>query len=375
MLYVHEDVRLADVIRRGLADYASTNSLPIRVLFGRFSTFTPGAWSAEEATACGTSLDVCQATGVTLVVWGAATEQYGSEQEQLPGVFFTDGRPRTLEIKEMIRPQEGAIAQALDLEADGLQFGEFKERTVWLFLYMDLIPDPDKLNLDVLLFEPIRKSLDTELLATFSSQLEDRAAAAFARLMVSSPERRLREQRTRIEEQEIALTTHERQITTIRSQLDLQRREFDQILESMQMPEEYWKQEWKHISEHPKIVKGTLTMSEQRVQFETVLLNITDQDTESEIPLGRFRVAINMENGEVTLNNINNRRRDRDHPHVTRGNPCWGGYHSELIDHVQSNRLAALVEFIISYLQTYNPEDDWGRHIRLWRDEPALVSA
>jgi hypothetical protein len=375
LLYVHEDVQLADVLRTGLAEYSSSNSIPIRVLFGRFSAFTPGAWTEEEASACGSNLEVCEAAGVTLVVWGSATDQFGQEQDQLPGVFFTDGRARALEIKEMIRPQEGAIAQGLPLDADGLQFGEFHERKVWLYFYLDRLPAPDKLNLDVLLFEPIRKSQDTSLLENFSAELEDRAAAAFARLMTGNPERRVAEQRARIDEREAQLTQHETSMLEIRSTLDIQKRELEQVLESLTLPEEYWKQEWKHLTEHPSIVKGTLTMAEQMVRFETVLLNIHDHSTDADIPLGRFRISINMNDGRIKIENINNRRSDRDHPHVSRGTPCWGGYQSEINEHVQNNRLAALVEFIIAYLQTYNPDDDWGQYIRLWRERPALASA
>jgi hypothetical protein len=375
LLYVNEDVQIVDQVKRGLAEYASTNGIPIRVLFGRFSAFTPGAWTAEEAAACGTSLEVCEATGVTVVAWGSATDQYGTEQAQLPGAFYTDGRARNLEIKECVTPQEGAIAQGLPLEADGFTFGEFHERKVWIYFYMDRLPAPDKLNLEVFLFEPIRKSLDTSLLENFSKELDERAARAFARLMTGNPERRVQEQRRAIDEQETQMQQAEAQMLTIRSRLEIRKRELEQVLESLTMPEDYWIEEWNHLRSHPKIAPGTLTMAEQMVRFDTVLLNIYDQQDDKEIPLGRFRISVNMNDGNIKIENINNRRSDRDHPHVTRGNPCWGGYASEVNEHVQNNRLAALVEFIINYLQTYNPTDDWGQYIRLWRERPALAAA
>jgi hypothetical protein len=313
LLYVNEDVQIVDEVKRGLAEFATTNGIPIRVLFGRFSAFTPGAWTAEEAEACGTSLEVCEATGVTVVAWGSATDQYGHEQAQLPGVFYTDGRARDLEIKECIKPQEGAIAQGLPLDADGFNFGEFHERKVWIYFYMDRLPAPDKLNLEVFLFEPIRKSLDSSLLENFSKELDERAARAFARLMTGNPERRVSDQRRRIEEQETQMQQAEAQILTVRSSLEVRKRELDQILESLTMPEDYWIQEWKHLKEHPKLAPNTLTMAEGQVRFETVQLNIYDQQSESEIPLGRFRISINMNENSIKMENINNKRSDWRH--------------------------------------------------------------
>lgn len=385
-MHISSDVTLPDVMTVALEEFASTklidgNPLPIRVLYGRFSVTMPEPWSAEQAEACGVSLDTAQAHGLTIVNWGAASAQYGREWTTLPGTFYTDNQERELEVRDIIVPQEDLPRQAIpytfgSIEAGNFfDVGEIGDRCVWLYVNLTYLPAPEMLDLDSLLIEPCRRALDPGIIDEFRRHQEEASANAFAAAMAQNPERRVREQRDRISAQENDLRTYEDRAMNLRGQLDLMRRELDTILGGISQDPAHWKREWEHLAQHPMIQPGTLQMANQSIQYDTVLLNITDQDNGSEIPLGNFRIVISLENLGVTLHNLNNRRRNRDHPHVEDGRPCWGGYQAEVTDYVQNRRISALVEFIFGYLQSYNPEDDWGRYFAWWREHPELVGA
>lgn len=377
------DRPLPDNITAALEEFGNNNQVegvprPIRVLFGRFQVTVPGPWTSEEAEACGTNVVFAQEHGLTLVVWGSASPSYGREFDNLPNTFYLDEAARELEIRDIVVPTAEGVRQAIPFHiggADAPDVGEFLERTVWYFMYLSYLPDADKLDIDSIVIEPLRRSMRPDITNEFQNAVLEASAKAFADLMSHNPEQRVQSQREMVRDNELRLSQYERAIRDTMSNLDLQRRELDAIMASFDVPAEHWIEEWKNIAQHPMIAPGTLNMSGQTVNYDTKLIHITDSRDGTEIPLGRMRISVDMQMGNVTIRNLNNRRRDRDHPHVPDGDPCFGGYHSELMDHINNHRLAALVEFLFGYLQTYNDRDDYGRYISYWRDSPELLAA
>ncbi len=383
-MFVSPDVQLPDAIRNKLNEFAEANPiegdhpLPIRVEYGRFQVFTPGPWSAEQAEACGVSADIAQAHGLTLVNWGAASAQYGREWHNLPGVFYMDNAERALEIRDIVVPNNDQPRQAMPYhigDEAAPDVGEIGERTVWFFLNLTYLPDPDILDIDTVVLEPARRSIDPAFVDEFAREREERSAQAYSNLMLASPERRLRTQREQIDQWETELRGYEERIRTVRQRLDPAARELDAMMATFADQDgERFKEDWRRIAGHPMIVPGTLQMSGNVITYDTVMIQIRDQNTDSDIPLGRMRISIDTDSGSVTINNLNNRRRDRDHPHVSNGVPCFGGYQAEVLNYINQRQFAALVEFLFGYLQSYNPADDWGRFFAYWRDQPELVS-
>lgn len=374
MLFVKDSVRLADPIRRKCAEWANANSTPLRILSGNFAQFTPGSWTQDEVDACGTTLDVANEIGVTMIVWGSNTEFDTGSLAELPGAFYTDGTPRPLEIKEIMKPRSGAILQGIPLEHGGFEFGEFSGRKVWYFMYLDYIQDDEKLSLDHLITIPLSRACDPNEVADFEKLAQERAAKAFAKLMMGNPEARMRDVRNRIDDEVARVTQREQENIAARSRLELMRREFDTIIASMTQPEDHWLTEYHLLVNHPKIAPGTLRISDRTVEYETLMLSVTLPD-ESELPMGRFRIRINLDEFRIKIKNINNARDGRDHPHVPHEDPCWGGYDAEVVRYMENSQVSELVEFLFGYLQSYNADDDWGRYIRLWRDNPEVVAA
>jgi hypothetical protein len=247
---------------------------------------------------------------------------------------------------------------------------------VWFFLNLTYLPDPALLDLDTVIMEPIRRSIDPDFVDEFAREREERSAQAFANLMLRSPERRLAAHREQIEAMEGELRTYEERMRTLRQRLDPASRELDAMMASFgEMDDSQFKEDWRRIAAHPMIAPGTLQMEGNIITYDTVLLNMRDQQNDNDVPLGRMRISIDTDSGSVTINNLNNRRRNRDHPHVDNGHPCFGGYQAEVLGYINQRQFAALVEFLFGYLQSYNPNDDWGRYFAYWRDQPELVAA
>lgn len=371
MLFVKEGVNLSDEVRNKFAEWSTNTGRPLRVLFGGYTQFTPGPWSEDEADSCGVSLEQATSEGVTAVVWGSATEFFTREQNELPAGFFTDSQARSLDIKEVMAYQDGAMIQGIPLENDGFEFGEFSERVVWYFLFLNHLPQ--NIDYDKLITNPLTRSIDPTEVADFKALADERAAKAFARIMQGDPEARLQDVRQRIDVEENNVTQWQTSIMETRRRLDMMRREYDSIFNSMSQPEEFWLKEWGVLKSHPMIAPDSLRVQEGAVNYETKMLNIDDNG--NSLPIGRFRIKINLRDCRINITNINNRRNGRDHPHVNGENPCWGGYEAEVLRYLQNSQVSELVEFIFGYLQSYNSDDDWGRYIRLWREQPEVIAA
>jgi hypothetical protein len=339
------------------------------VLFGNFLAYQPQPWTEEEAN--GTDLAVAQEIGVSIVIWGSASESSGREWRTLPAEAYLDNRTRDLTVTDIMVPNEGSARNAAPYvigteSGNPMEIGEIQPRVVYYFTHLGYIPDPEMVNMETVLFEAINRAIDPDFTERMRREMEEASARAFATLMAGDPERRLRERRNVITQDEQQIAEYEEAIIRLRSTLDLKRREVDAILNTYNIDPENYRAQWNRIKDHPLIEQDSLTLSERQVRFTTKSLDISGD--RGSWPLGVIQVTINLENHEIRIQNLTNRRQDRDHPHVVNGRPCWGGYNSEVIDYIQNGQIAALIEFLFGYLQSYNPDDDWGRNIRRWEE-------
>lgn len=378
MAGVHYFQNPPESIKNALDEFAAEQNVPMRLLFGRFRTTPVPPWTEDEASNAGVSLAVAQERGVTLIHWGASSQMYGREWNTFPGEFYMDNVERELEIRDIVVPQLEGTRQAIPYHvggADAPDIGEFGDRSVWYFANLDHIPDPDILDIDTFLIEPIRRSMDPNRMEEFLAEVAEQSAIAFAEAMEREPEARMETLVERIQANETQARQHEQSLLTVRTQLEQGQRELDTMLSGLKQDPEVWKEQWRKIALHPLIAPNTLSMNELTVRYDTVPLEIEDNEEGDKIPLGSMRITINLTNNSVSVENLTQRIRNRDHPHVENNQPCWGGYASELLGYMRERQIAALVEFIFGYLQSYNPDDDWGRYIRWWREAAQTAAA
>ena len=82
--------------------------------------------------------------------------------------------------------------------------------------------------------------------------------------------------------------------------------------------------------------------------------------------MGEFRFEIYL-NGYVHLINLSNpcRYPFYDHPHIRDGKPCLGNHTEALSKLIAEGQFSTVVAILLSYLQSYNPEDAYC-DITLW---------
>lgn len=378
MLYQQEGVLVKQPILDAIRTHAENTGTPIRILFGHFRAQAIPAWTRQEAEACGTTLADAKARGVTLTVWGAASAVTGLDKPNIPAPFYTDGNARDAEIRETIAVNADSASMAIPYflsDAPDFVIGEIEDRAVWFFFHLGYVPDADKLDMERVILEPIRASLSSDRIEEFRAEAAERSALLFVEAMRDMPKKRLSEKVGRVDALFAEITNLESQLGTRRSAASIMQREIDFMLSGDTVSEDHWKKQWHILHAHPLIKPNTLQMNGLTVSYETTELMIEDVDPNhlgKKYPIGNFRVSVDLENFAFKVRNLTMRIDNKDHPHIRDEAPCLGDYHAEVNDLFTTRELAALVEWLFGYLQSYNPADDYGRAIRLWRDKAQM---
>ncbi len=378
MLFVQEGLPVREPIVEAVRNYSEANGVPIRMLFGSFRNQPVPAWTTAQATACDTTLSDARSRGVTLTVWGASSPIVGADRPQIPGAFYTDGVEREAEIRETVAPDSNAAASAIPYflpEAPDVAIGEIEDKSVWYFFHLGYMPEAEMLDMDRVIIEPIRASQSSTRIEEFRAEATERSALLFVAAMKDMPKQRLAEKIGRADAHVARISALEQQLNTEKSAATIIQKEIDYMLSGDIVSDDHWKKQWTILHSHPMIRAGTLSMQGLVVSYETEELMIEDVDSSREgwkYPIGSFRIKIDLEHFNFNVRNLTNRIDNKDHPHVRDETPCLGDYHSEVSDLFVSRELAALVEWLFSYLESYNPADDYGRAIRLWRDKAEM---
>lgn len=130
---------------------------------------------------------------------------------------------------------------------------------------------------------------------------------------------------------------------------------------------------------HPRITEVTFTPSND---LEIVTNSITLQHPAfGERTLGRFRITLMFGGGGdahgdgarygIRFFNLDHPRHGRPHPHISGqdGAACWGDVAATIEKYLVELRLIPLVEMLFMYLESFNPEDDYGRFASYWFDQ------
>ena len=123
--------------------------------------------------------------------------------------------------------------------------------------------------------------------------------------------------------------------------------------------------EWAQLRDHPRLVNAELEDNTLTL-WTTDDLRLHCEDRTDTRWLGAFRIEINLATGSVKLHNLSTRHGGRDHPHVTNGNPCFGGDHHAFAQLQSNGDLFVLFEMLLQYLETLNLADEYGRFGAYW---------
>jgi len=82
--------------------------------------------------------------------------------------------------------------------------------------------------------------------------------------------------------------------------------------------------------------------------------------------LGEYLIEIDEERGEIRIKGSRNPKPEADHPHVKAGDPCLGNIKGKVYKLLADYRYGMLVQLLIEFLKSYNPDDKFFE-IGLWK--------
>lgn len=347
---------------------------PIRVLEGNYQQIAvPGDWTQEQVDAVGVNAEECAASGVTIYNWASASQHRTIHWEQLPSELYSDGLNRDLRVREVMVPHEDlALGDIRTFGTDQFALCEVGDRTVWFLTTLGYIPSPEELNLDIVLRESINLSLDERRAEEMERRRAEQNRNSFIHMMTEEVSNvRLERRREELRRNETQLRSYETEMAQTMRQLVVARRELEIAEATASKSREDLIREWDQIEANVQV--NNITFAGGSIRVHTKNLDLHNPNSGDTVPLGRFEIVIDTSGSSISLNNQTGRRQNRDHPHVDQGNPCWGGHSSEVLGLLAEFEIGALIEVILSYLETYNPDDDWGRYAAWWFDNPGLT--
>jgi hypothetical protein len=378
---------------QAFTEYLNSLGIPIRVLTGEWRGWRRRQeWSNAALEACGVTQEVAQSEGVTIITRASLTNGLGlGVIDRVPNGLFKDPNHEEMvnwnRIGDSNRIDVGDNAAILDGmpygEPGGLIIAEVQERIIAYLFAFEEIQTPEQINCDVLFGGAIRLSQNHEEQEAYQAGRVERLGDAVAEAGISLPDNRLVTLSQTAVGHVNNIRSFEQRIAAERNTAREVQLEIDAVLHMQANGGEdrgdQIRQQWKALMEHPLVRTSTLTFDapNRQISYQTVHLHMQEYGGE-ELSLGEFKVTFRLGGGahEVFFENLTGRREDGwDHPHISGGGACWGNMESEVSNALMNGDLALGNELILRYLQHWNPDDDYGRHSRWWRDDPVPVPA
>lgn len=360
-------------------EYLDGLGCPVRLLDGNAGEMQPATSWRGAAGANGRSLRECETDGITVLAYAMDAVNPRDPfvyMADLPADLSTTDGPVVGWDREWSKCN-AAHADATPeqtFRAGGEVYARIAERTVWIAFPLQNLPD--EADLDKILGVPIAACREIE--ATRRARETDAARQRFVEAAMNGSETQVQQLVRQTSDAEEAVRYHEQQHQTALATLRRNARELAaaRLAAESDEGEEHWVAQWNALLEHPKVVAVT-TDHNGDLAIETVGLTIRCEETRRETYLGRFQVVLPIASTGrwPRLNNLDNARGGRDHPHVTGGNPCWGGSEYIVGELRSSNEIAGLFEHALQYLEGYNPRDSWGAYIDEWMGSGAYSEA
>jgi hypothetical protein len=317
-------------------------------------------------------------SGVTLVVNGRSTAGAGQANDwvtisEWPAAVRTTRRAALARanIADSLGYVDSNSAQPLTF---GELYGEIMPGTVyyaWFFPYMHEA-DAAALDLDVLFRQQIEIAISEEFASTTARRASEAGMACYTEFVKRSPEVLLADLRRRVEVSESTASTAIRQHTTALATLRLLHREANAVLASIERSPEDRQRDWEALVAHQRITAVNFATTGE-LDITTTPIRMHHPDAEESRWLGRFRITLGLgPNSEsIKFFNLDNPHNGRPHPHVTSdGVACFGDIGSTVAKYHAEAAIIPLFETLIHYLESFNPEDDYGLHAAWWFDLP-----
>jgi protocadherin alpha len=114
-----------------------------------------------------------------------------------------------------------------------------------------------------------------------------------------------------------------------------------------------------------RILKENKLVESVDLVGKVVFINTHPILVDNVVPIGGYRIHLNIEANTINIENTENPQRDYDHPHVNCTTPCWGNY-TDVYTHLSDLELSTVFELIVRFLSSWNPHDSWGKNLIMW---------
>ena len=229
------------------------------------------------------------------------------------------------------------------------------------------------IDFDTFMAEPIRQAADPEFVERVEERRRARELEEFATWASSALDRQLDGVRNNIVSWEHALVEHQSECADAHRRLRDLKAQADALAESMQHTADDYRTMFERLAAHPRITD--VSFMEQQLKLTTDTVTMTHPD-HGQRTLGRMRISIGIGDlRSIQIENLDYPRNGRAHPHVpgNPGTPCFGDYAPVIAKYLGDLALVGLVEMLFSYLESFEPSDDYGRYAALWYSQPDPV--
>lgn len=146
----------------------------------------------------------------------------------------------------------------------------------------------------------------------------------------------------------------------------------DQLKQIEENRVDNFEQEFDSLLQHDKV--DALGIQNNLLLIKTNEIEIKHPDTNETRPLGEFELHIPLSQSRARYLQIFNRTNARTdeggeiyhHPHIVEDDACFGALEEQLTTALSQGEIGGAFELILTYLQSFNPDDERGVNWELW---------
>jgi hypothetical protein len=397
---MYTDINLEPGVRGYLESLERELQRPIRVISGRGRRLTPqtardwnhNQWAAGRSAWSDIPEELRQNpqdrrrrntdNAITIVSYGApvTVERSYFPDYELPDSWWDRSRHELRYVEDAVlfayEPAVAAIQANSGTDRNGfdLPYGWITDHVFFSSIRLDRLQIARAIDLERVIGQHVRRCVADGIAEEIARTLEEAAMEHWVSMLTTRSINQLQTSERTLGTLERSIGEHQQQLQAFLTQ----RRDLIALVQALrnsgEMTEEHAREEWRRITEHPRI--RDLEMTASMLSFNTDEIIITDPRTGAQRTLGVFAIEIGYgtDEGYLRFRNLTNSRDGRDHPHVPHNEaPCLGNMHGPLMNAISSRDFPLAIELIFQYLESYNPDDVWGSHASAWFGYPDEV--
>lgn len=242
-------------------------------------------------------------------------------------------------------------------------------RMHWTLLHFVVYP---LIDLAAVLDTVVRKCLDDEFFTEMEERQQRFNMERFAHFHRTAPTRGTERLRIQVQDLETQYQMHLNNMTDTKQHLEERRGQLEYIAaQAGNVDIERVSRDWQALVDHPRTTSVRfINDNTLEITTDTVTLHHPEQGPVA--LMGQFRIVKDLSTPHLpTIENLSSMRNNRHHPHVPHnGAPCYGGIEQTIFDAIRDAEYLAMFEYLLEFLESYNPRDDWGRFAAWWIEAP-----